>query len=251
MGQIIKQSTAITVAIGPFLDDTDGKTAETGLTITQPDIRLSKNGAAFAQKAAAQTLSHMENGYYSLALDATDTNTVGRLTVHVAEAGALPVFHEFQVVEEAVYDSLFAASATGALPVAAGGIASTAFATGAITATAIAADAIGASELATDAVTEIVAAVLAALKDQDRRGTAQGAGSGSNTLVLAAGDQKADDFYNGALVVLLEGGGTDGLTVAERTRRITDYANTSNQATVDADWSEAPDNTSVYLIVGG
>jgi len=251
MGQIIRQSTAITVAVGPFLDDTDGKTAETGLTITQPDIRLSKNGVAFAQKSAAQTLSHMENGYYSLALSTTDTNTVGRLTVHVAESGALPVFHEFQVVEEAVYDALFEASATGALPVSSGGIASTAFASGAVTAAAVAADAIGASELAADAVAEIVAAVLAALKDQDRRGVAQGAGSGSNTLVLAAGDQKADDFYSGALAVLLEGAGTDGLTVAERTRRITDYANTSNQITVDDDWASAPDNTTTYLIVGG
>ena len=28
----LKQSTAVTVKIGPFVDDTDGKTAETGLT---------------------------------------------------------------------------------------------------------------------------------------------------------------------------------------------------------------------------
>jgi len=37
----LKQSTAVTVKIGPFLDDTDGKTAETGLTIAQADVRLS------------------------------------------------------------------------------------------------------------------------------------------------------------------------------------------------------------------
>src|SRR5690606_25943808 len=59
---ILRQSTAVTVEVGPFLDSTDGSTAETGLTITQPDIRLSKNGGGFAQKSAAGTATHMENG---------------------------------------------------------------------------------------------------------------------------------------------------------------------------------------------
>lgn len=113
---IAKQSTSITVAFGPFLDETDGKTAETGLTLTQPDIRLSKNGGAFAQRNSAGTLSHMENGYYSLTLDTTDTNTVGTLRVHVHESGALPVWLDIQILEEAVYDALFGASATGLLP---------------------------------------------------------------------------------------------------------------------------------------
>jgi hypothetical protein len=113
---IIRQSTSIDVAIGPFLDDTDGKTAETGLTITQPDIRLKKNGGAWAQKSAAQTLSHEENGWYEVSLSTTDTDTVGQLIVAVLESGALPVWREFQVVEEAIYDALLAASATGLLP---------------------------------------------------------------------------------------------------------------------------------------
>ena len=40
MAQWIKQSTASTIKLGPFLDDTDGKTPETGLTISQADIRI-------------------------------------------------------------------------------------------------------------------------------------------------------------------------------------------------------------------
>ena len=40
----LKQSTAVTVKIGPFVDEDDGKTAETGLTVSQADVRLSKNG---------------------------------------------------------------------------------------------------------------------------------------------------------------------------------------------------------------
>lgn len=441
---ILRQSTAVDLAIGPFLDSADGNTVEGSLTITQPDVRLSKNGAAWAQKSAAQTLSHQENGYYQVNLSTTDTNTVGILSLHVHESGALPVFMAFHVVEEAIYDALFAASATGALPVSSGGIVAASFgagaidaaaiaanaigaseiadgaidaaafaanaitstvladnaitaakiatdaitaakiaadaigaseiadgaidaatfAAGAITASAIAADAIGASELAADAVTEIqsglataanlqtvddnvdailvdtgttldgkintidgivddilldtgttipgqivseindvqadiaalndlsaaqvnaevdtalsdydgptsaelvseinsvqadiaalnditVADILAALKGQDRRGLAQSAGAGTDTLELAAGDSAADDFYNGGIVILLEGTGADGISASLRTRRIIDYVNATNEIQVDTDWDTTPDNTTVYLILGG
>ena len=62
---LIKQSTAVTLLIGPFLDDTDGKTAETGLTIAQADVRLSKNGANMAQKNEATSCTHDELGMYT------------------------------------------------------------------------------------------------------------------------------------------------------------------------------------------
>lgn len=107
MARWLKQSTSVDVPIGPFVDQTDGFTAESGLTLTQPDIRLKKNAGAWAQKAAAQTLSHEENGYYEVTLDATDTNTLGLLRLAVNESGALPIFEDFLVVPANVYDSLF------------------------------------------------------------------------------------------------------------------------------------------------
>jgi len=116
MAMILKQSTAVDVLIGPFIDDTDGKTAETALTLAQADIKLSKNGQALAQKTDDTSAAADANGYYNCELDATDTNTVGSLVLIVHQAGSLPVRHEFQVVEEAVYVALFAASATGLLP---------------------------------------------------------------------------------------------------------------------------------------
>jgi hypothetical protein len=100
----LRQSTAVEVPVGPFLDSTDGNTTETGLTITQPDIRLKKNGAAWAQKSAAQTLSHEEAGWYEAALSATDTDTVGHLILAVHESGALPVWFRFFVVPKIRYD---------------------------------------------------------------------------------------------------------------------------------------------------
>ena len=106
----LKQSTAVDVGIGPFVDDTDGKTAETALTITQADVRLKKGAGNWAQKAAAQTLTHEENGWYELTLDATDTDTIGHLLVAIHESGALPVWQEFHVLAANVYEALFGAA---------------------------------------------------------------------------------------------------------------------------------------------
>ncbi len=153
----LRQSTAIDVSVGPFLDETDGKTVEGSLTITQPDIRLKKNGGAWAQKNAAQTLSHEENGWYEIALDTTDTNTLGSLLVAVHEAGALPVWREFMVVPAAVFDAIVSGTGNGVRSdvqaIAAGAITAAAIATGAIDADALAADTITAAKIAADAIT--------------------------------------------------------------------------------------------------
>lgn len=113
MHSFLKQSTASqSRAIGPFLDDTDFKTAETGLTVANTDIKLVVNGAASANKNSGGG-THRVNGVYGVTFDATDTATVGEMHVSVVVAGALPVFATFVVVEEAVYDQLFGASALG------------------------------------------------------------------------------------------------------------------------------------------
>jgi hypothetical protein len=204
------------VLIGPFVDSGDGVTVEDGLTIDAADIRLSVNGGNIAAKNSGGG-THDELGYYTITLDATDTATVGRLQVMVAETGALPVYHEFQVLEEAIYDGMFAASAAR-IPADVTAISGdttaadnaesffdgtgyagtnnviptvtsvTAIATGGITAGSIAADAIGASELAADAVTEIqsglatAAALATAQSDLDTI-------TGSDGAVIASGTQ--------------------------------------------------------------
>ena len=106
----LKQSTAATVKMGPFVDDTDGKTPETGLSIGQADIRISKNGGNFAQTNNSAGATHDENGYYDVSLDETDTNTLGRLRVAISVSGALPVWRDFIVLPANVYDSLVGGS---------------------------------------------------------------------------------------------------------------------------------------------
>lgn len=191
----LKQNTSVDLPIGPFLDSTDGVTAETGLTLTQPDIRLKKNGGNWAQKAAAQTLSHEENGYYEVTLDATDTDTLGQLRLAVHESGALPVWEDFMVMPANVWDSLFGADklqvhadeiTNNLITTAAindGAITAAKLAADCITAAKIAADAITAAKLAADVATEINSAVLAIL------GTPAGASLAADLVVI-------DDFVD-------------------------------------------------------
>jgi hypothetical protein len=106
--QELRQSTTITIQIGPFVDSVDGDTAETGLTITQSDVLLSKNGAAFAQKNDANAATHDTVGWYRVQINATDTGTLGRLLVQVRESGALVVWREFEVVTQDYWDMKYA-----------------------------------------------------------------------------------------------------------------------------------------------
>lgn len=112
-GSFLRQSTASqSRATPPFLDSTDYQTAETALTINNTDVKLIVNGGASANKNSGGG-THRANGVYGLTFDATDTATVGEMEVSIVVAGALPVFMKFWVLEEAVYDALFAASAPG------------------------------------------------------------------------------------------------------------------------------------------
>lgn len=95
------------------MDSTDGVTPETGLTITNTDVDLSKDGAAFASKNSGGLTADGSNGWYSGTFDTTDTNTVGVFKVEVTVSGALPVWETYFVVEEAVYDALYDAGAAG------------------------------------------------------------------------------------------------------------------------------------------
>lgn len=107
----LKQSTSQVIRFGPCLDKTNGVSEETTLTLAQADMRLSKDGGAFAQKSAAGNATHDSDGWYSTTLSTTDTATVGELILNVHQpANMLPVWMRFYVVEEAIYDALFAAS---------------------------------------------------------------------------------------------------------------------------------------------
>lgn len=194
----LRQSTASQeILLGPFVDDTDGKTPKNALTIANTDIKLFKSGATSFTDKNSGGATFISNGNYYAVLDATDSNTVGNLEIMVQVTGALPVRREYSVLPAAVYDAVYGSSNlqvdvvkwngdavptsdtagypkvtikdgtgtgeldtnAGKISVATGGIAAASFAAGAITASAFAAGAIDAAALATDAATEIATAV--------------------------------------------------------------------------------------------
>ncbi len=175
-GGFLQANTAVDVMVGPFVDETNGKDAETGLTITQAECRISKNGANIIPKNEATSLTHDELGNYVCKFDTTDTNTEGILTLMVHESGALPIKMDYQVLAQAAYISMMTAKDTGFMDVdvkaistdttaadnlelftevlenGTGLIDNGTFKAGAVDANAIGADAITAAKIADDAI---------------------------------------------------------------------------------------------------
>lgn len=82
MTMLWKKSVAVDVVIF-FADSTDGKTGKTGLS---PTITISKAGGAFA--AISGSVSEISSGNYKVALNTTDTNTNGSISLHGTGTGA-------------------------------------------------------------------------------------------------------------------------------------------------------------------
>lgn len=102
--KLLKQSTTVTIKIGPFLDASDGVSEETALT---PGIEVSKDGGAFAARNSATAVAHDAEGWYDVELDGTDTGTLGPLVVKAHDSAThLPVYERFMVVPAHVYDGL-------------------------------------------------------------------------------------------------------------------------------------------------
>ena len=245
MALILKQSTAVDVLIGPFVDESDGKTAETGLTISQADVRLSKNGQNMAQKGDTNAAAHDELGYHNCPLGTGDTDTVGTLILAVHESGALPVRHEFQVVEEAIYDTIYAASADLETKIDAIDTVVDAILvdTGTTLDTKINNIQGGTFDTATDsleAVRNRGDAAWTGSMPTSASGTAQG--GSSTTIQLASGEIAVDDTLNGQLVYISSGTGL------KQSRAISDYVGSTKTATIVGTWATNPSSDSVYAV---
>lgn len=109
---IVRKSTARTVLVGPILD-ADGVAK---IDEVVGSIKVTKNGTVGVVDGAA-TLTHDHTGKYKLALTVTDYDTVGILEISLnSTTNAMPI-KAMTVVEEAIYDQLFASGAV-ALPTA-------------------------------------------------------------------------------------------------------------------------------------
>lgn len=103
----LKQSTASQEVLLPrFLDSVDGDSEETGLSIANTDIKIWKNGATTLADKNSGGATHIANGLYYCVLDATDTGTLGPLTIEVHKSGAQSVRVECVVLAANIFDSL-------------------------------------------------------------------------------------------------------------------------------------------------
>ena len=264
MAKFIRQGATHKVVIGPFVDVTDGFTPETGITLGAADEAeaiLHDNGTVVDISGYTWAAITTADGYYHLTLQSGISNTVGHLTVIVHDDSVcLPVREDFIVVEEAVYDMLFASSATGYIANASvnvaqfGGVNGT-FASGRpeVNTTHWAGTAVGSATVSAN-VTQISGDSTAAdnlenafddtagpvahmgIIDQGQAQSATG-----TTLVLRSAAAFASDELIGATVVITGGTGIG------QSRVITDYDGGTDTATVDT-WTTTPSGTILYKI---
>jgi len=120
-GGLIRANTQVIVTIGPFVDVGDGFTPETGVTLSGADeAEILKHGSTSVVDISGATWAAVTScdGYYSLTLTTSHTDTEGLLKVIVQDDSVcLPVECSFQVLSEAAYDSLFAAKDDGFMDV--------------------------------------------------------------------------------------------------------------------------------------
>ena len=117
----LKQSTAgQVIEFGPAVDETDGVTLQTGLVSAFDNattgIMLSKNGGTLAVRNATVTATTYDaHGTYKVTLDATDTNTLGRLRIIYTDAATLlPIWEDCEVMPANIYDSIYGADTLNA-----------------------------------------------------------------------------------------------------------------------------------------
>lgn len=213
MSIMLKQSTATTIVIGPIVDATDAS-AETGLTISQADVLLWKQGGAgLAAKNESSAATHRSNGLYTVPLDATDTNTLGQLIVNVAEAGIMVFRGDYEVVPANVWDALY-----------------------------------GSDKLQVDAVELNSVAGSAANLERSAsvivRGTVTNSGHTPTTTAFKASDitEATDGHFIGRVVIFTSG------ALLRQASVITDYTGSTSVYTVAA-MTEAPANSDTFVIV--
>jgi len=122
----LKQSSSVSVLVGPAMSESDGTTALSGLTIVQADVRLSKNGSNMAQKDNAANCSHDEIGYYTCTLSVTDVSILGHIKLMVHKATALPFWHDFAVVDKNYWTSKYSSDIPDVNTIQVGGTVQTA-----------------------------------------------------------------------------------------------------------------------------
>jgi hypothetical protein len=116
----IRQGATHKVVIGPAVAVGDGFTPVTTLAVSSADEAeaiLHDNGTVVDISGYTFAAITTADGYYHLTLQSGISNTVGHMTVVINDDSLiLPLRADFTVLEESIYDAMYASGATGALP---------------------------------------------------------------------------------------------------------------------------------------
>jgi hypothetical protein len=91
--QLLKQSSTAKALVFFLYDSSDHVTGKAGVT---PTVTISKNGGSFASPSGSVT--EIANGFYKVAGNATDTNTLGALALYATGTGCDPCAMAYNVV---------------------------------------------------------------------------------------------------------------------------------------------------------
>jgi len=110
---LAKQSTVLSVKVGPILDSTGAEYASAVIG----DLSISKNGGTLTAMASAATLTYIANGIYTLVTTTDNMDTVGAVQIICTKATYQMPKMERDVVPPSVHDAIFAnaTNATGGL----------------------------------------------------------------------------------------------------------------------------------------
>ena len=101
MGGVVLMSSATQPLLFRMVSEVDQYTPVTGLS---PTVLISKNGGSFTSPAGAVT--EISNGWYKVAGNATDTNTLGPLVLHATGTGAAPYDEKYLVIAADLSDTV-------------------------------------------------------------------------------------------------------------------------------------------------
>lgn len=124
MSQLLRQSTATTIIIGPFVSETDGTTANTTMNVGGISLNLIKHNDTFGSvtnipitatdSGGSNDMAHIANGYYKLELTSVNVDTIGRLRVEATSLGnTLPAWENFEVIDANAHGALISGTAIG------------------------------------------------------------------------------------------------------------------------------------------
>lgn len=109
----LRQGTAAVLCFGPALNPADGVspvgTLATAMNNATTGVKLAKNGnAGIVRNGTPAATTYDNEGDYLVALNAVDTNTLGRLRVRFSSPGTtIAIWTDYMVLTAAAYDAKY------------------------------------------------------------------------------------------------------------------------------------------------